>query len=1033
MVSCVRPPPTRATSGLLRASLLTLYSVSELPSTQTAITIENIPSSAYYSIRVTAANSSNFQATSKVLRVKTQESNADSTAHLSGDDQIPALPRVVAYKGVLDQLSLNAAPPPMTRESSSGHVTTRRASHRRSSSGPNNEKQRRRVSGVETQGESIQELTARLDALRRELQEAERQDLEEEEEYEAKKNALLEEKESLRIQLKEKEEGSRKIKGSVTNLERASAAAQSKKNTQERLLQQKKQEREKMREDMARWDAEIAENDIECARLRIEIAEYKEYVAAQVEEIHKEQIPDLEAIKELEQKVKDQRREIDELEEYKNNLEMTPIDDLGASQSESGVDEDLESSRQYNAAKERLDRATKDSQQALLMLQRTQWKYDMLQRRHNNNYYANPTPQAENLPSPNDVAPPLSHAGPARNSSGATPPSFPAYVPVSRFQANAPFEPPRTSSPFFTSRSLTATSAGRAYDGIPAADIDSLTGGALASPGASGLLPSDLLGDDQEEEDIIASKFPAFVMCRTHRPTDPLTDPAKFLPGLGALPGTDIADDASQMQRGPASPTSIDSGRRSMLAASPHMSNPNLSMGEAPTDVSDRVSLSGRSLTDSKRPVRSRLLGDIFGGRSRGKSTSADSPGLGSLRPSESQSLPRAADWSDPSALRPPSRKGNSMLSSFGIGRRGTQPQSRQEHSSDVPISGPMDGRSFGWNDHGSSNTNLAAPWGRTNLSENFGSRPASVYSDNLPRPGEESASFGWSAPDAIGRSNSSRTGSQLAHNPWAVHPSRRTSLAAGPADSTMQLSGSSISEEEEYDEDAEARSPPQAPIGTRPKRMKESQLNPAAGTFTTMFKKDRADREATKAKRKGKGKAPPLTLTSTNSTDDAARRTSKDGRDTAPSIDSSYASTAEDGASTHTAESVPSTPGPSSARSESFMRKLTRKSSSTGKFNLSLSSSREGKTGSFFRRTAAADRPDELADEEVSTSAAGSPAAGAVDKDAREKRSSAFSLAGFKKRRGKEQSTPSISETSVSNASVDEEGEERASFDVPS
>jgi hypothetical protein len=105
----------------------------------------------------------------------------------------------------------------------------------------------------------VVKLTKRLDALRHQKDEAERQLAVDMAEAEASKAALTKERDELRRIVEEKEKAHLEFKKQVNELEKQCKAAQRKKSAKERLLQQKKAEKQKMVDDITRWRNESAE------------------------------------------------------------------------------------------------------------------------------------------------------------------------------------------------------------------------------------------------------------------------------------------------------------------------------------------------------------------------------------------------------------------------------------------------------------------------------------------------------------------------------------------------------------------------------------------------------------------------------------------------------------------------------------------------------------------------------------------------------------------------------------------------------
>lgn len=157
----------------------------------------------------------------------------------------------------------------MAREhsgSQSHHHNKRLMSERRSLPATNNVKyvaeQSSGVGGADEQDESeetIKQLTERLDSLRHDYEDTEKQVDEEEEEFEISRNAMIKERDGLKQGLREKEEASFELKKQVRELDKLNRSTQSKKAAKEKILHQKFAERQRMKDDIIRWDDEIVE------------------------------------------------------------------------------------------------------------------------------------------------------------------------------------------------------------------------------------------------------------------------------------------------------------------------------------------------------------------------------------------------------------------------------------------------------------------------------------------------------------------------------------------------------------------------------------------------------------------------------------------------------------------------------------------------------------------------------------------------------------------------------------------------------
>ena len=506
---------------------------------------------------------------------------------------------------------------------------------------------------------------------------------------------------------------------------------------------------------------------------------------------------------------------------------------------------------------------------------------------------------------------------------------------------------PTTASafPFFNTNS---SIGGAAEVGLLQQESDRLTGGAQMSPSANNFLPSDLLGDD----DTSISSFPRPLPTQLINPYLASTD---------------------QGPQPPQSPLSTHSQSPSLLS-SPHESLHNVNMfhpGQDPSLEGDRRSITSTSspyvqpITATSGAGNSGRMATLFGfNRQRGKSSLSELPQLGSLKASQSQSFPTNMD--EPGSGGSGRRKlssgawANQWPSLF---RGQTSPEGSGNASPSIRGAFPRKTR------RGVFGGKIDAPLGLSSAldAHHSPSRPSSTYSYDpavAPRSSSDNASFGWGGIGIHSRQRSSVHGADAVFpSPWNGGRSRRQSLQMG---STSNLSiGSTPLEPEEL------KAKP-APIGTERFRLFQHKkppaanappeaesskptpkLNPAAPSFTArLFQRPSMEaRRAAKAdKDKSEGAADASESSAGGSTggkpggpDESSPPLSRRSKDTSRSI-ATTASLAD--SSDHAPPlAVETPPAATSAPRESFMSRLTRKSSS-GKFPAPWSKDRGTPTG---------------------------------------------------------------------------------------
>jgi hypothetical protein len=694
--------------------------------------------------------------------------------------------------------------------------------------------------------ESIKQLTEKLDGLRREIDDVEKQIQDEEEEFQTTKVSLLEKRDEKRSALKEKEDASRDLRKEVATLDRANAAAQAKRTQQEKLLRQKEAERQKLKEDVARWAREAGELREAAERIQLERAEYENTSESRIQALKDKYGEEIQTNKGLEEVIREKGIQIKQLEEERKKLEE---DEEGGDAQDGNdtieADEDRRWIITLNALQQRYahawslfndaERINLEATNRLQFLQQRRMSQPQLFTSipqelplgRRNSQRARPLSMRESLPSMGPVGF-VHNAAPSFNNTMANAsPTFQNATPYFNFQNGMALPPSNHLSSFSQ------------------ADIDHLTGGAPMSPTAGALLPSGLFGDDTgltDAEDDEDDPGP---------PQDPSPNLRHVLPGLGA-PGT--------LEQSPSSPISGGAQSRSpSLFASPRDSAGQLA--HYPTQDqfdSDRRSIRSTSSSFINHPPTTRF-GNLFGlHRQRGKTFSDQGLPLGSLKPSQSQSLPRQdAGASDPSDIyrRRGSHSGGAWYDAFV---RASKAQPVESSSSPKHVAT----RKRPFNMFGSKDD----PWLTSALG--LGGRPSSPRQGStqsgetnlLPRPSTESQTrFGWSANAFDARSSPLGVDWSMNHrdtHSWSRMPSRRPSIQHG---STTSLLNEKFLQGDQSDFLPQSFSPTQAPIGTRPQSSAShipptppKTLNPTAPQFKSIFTRAQKNEEdrAEKAKK---------------------------------------------------------------------------------------------------------------------------------------------------------------------------------------
>ncbi|KAF2865116.1 hypothetical protein BDV95DRAFT_612904 [Massariosphaeria phaeospora] len=1045
-------PPDQRASVVKYVIRINGIDIGDVSPQETSVTIENLQPDHHYVIRIVTLNAANFQAPSVPIRLRTLLAETEDfynaapqkdTQEGREDADSTPTPIIRPNKNLVDVAVPPTVAPVMAREHSNSTSRVRRSDPgRRNSPASQTVDQARSAQETAASMESIKKLTEKLDSLRRDLDDAERQIRDDEEEFHTMKTLLMEKRDEKRVALKEKEDASRDLRKEVAALERANASAQARRTHQEKILHQKQAERKKLKDDVARWTREAGELQTTAERIEEERAEYESTSEARMQTLKDKYAEVVQINKSLEDAIREKGTQIKALEEERKTLEEG---EEGGEAPEGNDTADTEEDRRWvltlTALQQRYaqawtlfteaERANQEASNRLAFLQ---------QRRMSQPQVFNGMP-IQDLPARRNSqrARPLS----LRDSLASAPPGgfhHPTAVPFNSTVTGASPTFPSGRFYFNYKNGMTLPPPSAIKSSFSQADIDSLTGGAPMSPTAAGaLLPSGLFGDDTGLTDAEDEDDPG--------PPQPLLNPSphfrNVLAGLGA-PGT------LDQGRDPSSPVSVQS-RSPSVFASPRESAGQLSHYPNLENLdSDRRSIRSTSSSFMNHPPVTRF-GGLFGlNRQRGK-TLDQGPPLGSLKQSQSQSLPRQESSLDPigSQRRRGSHSGGAWYDAFV--RTKTQPVESTTSPNHVAT------RKRAFNMFGSKGD----PWLTSALGIDRPSSPrqgstTSAETNPFPRPSTESHTrFGWSIDSFGARSSPLGVDWSMDNNtasPWSRMPSRRPSIQHG---STVSLINEDLLQGDSPDFPSTIRSPTQAPIGTRPQSSASHlpssssisptppKLNPAAPQFKSIFLREKkseedkaekarraaekaAEKEAKKAERKEEKKA-KAEKSHKGKDKEKAAETSASGslhspqdprhsRDT-PSLstadlsDASPRESLERSLSQTTAESL--TPANTLGK-ETLMQKLSRKGSS-----IQFSK----KNSLFSKKSSETVAPDEM-DGEFGGSLArsvdsvgNSPSIG-TPKD----KTSALSWSSIKQIGKRKDKTPSLHESIASETTGDED-----------
>lgn len=965
----------RTEGGSSRAiSLLTLVCVvGESSRLEIAITVTGLKPGHFYNVRVIAVGSSNFQAGSQVIRLRTygrdgrpQLNHGRVPSNFAPDDQMVSSladssdesPAVRSHGVAIESAPVHEGAQTMARESSTGQTSNRRNTvsrkHSPSIIAADQAASARKAAANEPEA-SMQQLAERFETIRKETEEIVGQVTKDAEDFKSQLSDLMKEKEEKRQALKEKEEASEKLSRESNYANSANRQAQNRKAQKEKTLRDKQAERAKANDGLLKLKMETDTMKEERAVLQ---KDKENLLAAKISnaiELRKQLRDRQNSLNGLEEEIRIKGLQIVELKEERRHLLPGAHDD-----EESRERDAIERQREFSWECVEKDLLSKLSHKSLelqtLQLQYQQGEVKLVAMQNQNPlnpimYHGNssgvdfePAPQGK-------VKSRRSRNRKSRTNTISSPvygfpindPQFPSASAYNNLTMVP--SPPFAPGPYFDpslSHDAGMVPLSDHMKGMSEADIRLLTAGAPISPTAASLLPSNIFTDDEPSspgQGSVRSFGPALYPTRS--PYDHENDPQ--------------------------SPES--SSRSASLFASPNTSSPNLPMfgiaGQGYGVEPDRRSLNSTmgnfGAVGSPGRVDQRQTQKGFGNffnfpRPRGKTLQEDGPdgpngpALGSLKPGQSQSFPRSTE--DPDIVASRQRRGSlssgwNVMPSF---LRASASPAATDGNAPAPARNDSARRRRGFNMFSSS---IDSPAGFFDSSPGS-PRPVSIASSDLPRPSSESAPFGWSA----GEGAQLNRNSPLATN-WSINliptwggsraQSRRPSIQHG---SSTALTSGIASDDDDFLPPSETlagqTSPPSVGvIGTRPTsshKVVTPKLNPAAPTFKVKFgRSSKADKGKSKdnAERPTSSDSIPIS----NSTFPLERRRSRD----TPSVHTQHSMADSHDSLEQTSSNTPSDSAifSSSAKSqESSFRQLLKKSSSS---KFSFSSIRGKDSASLF------------------------------------------------------------------------------------
>ncbi|KAH0565805.1 hypothetical protein GP486_000797 [Trichoglossum hirsutum] len=942
---------------------------------ETAITVTGLKPDHLYNIRVVAANAHNFQAPSRLIRLRTEGRKRLRTESTTGGsiagyehDQSVGLggesgsesPGILAHGPYLEPPTQTLVAQPMAKEHSGGHHQGRRhglgrknsPTHMTAESTPSHLNHPSHIdlpTGQANSSQSIEQLTEILENFRRETEDIENQLNQAEEEYESTRASLIEERDRLRHAHKEKEDVSSELRREVASLDRANRSAQSKKSAKERQLQQKQGERKKMEQDSQRWQEEIREIRVQLDLLEKGKKESVDRAEDRIKQIRQELLERQQSVKSMEEEVRIKGCQIKELEEERRKLKGSD-DSIGRDRDWLEKEKELQWEQRYRQLVERYKADWNTLQQVATLYQQAQERLNHYQARRVSSPSLFPGPpsgemdgssQLQKKPKQRRSRPRKSRTSTVSSPVGGFPPNDLRYPNSATFSSTGSgvsptFASNMHSSAFFNTANGAATTPPEGFT-VSQADVDRLTGGAPMSPTANALLPSGLLGDEEPPSPRSGSLQDVY-------PSSRLPDNSFGVGGFSGFGGMESS------ATGPNSPDSSGS-RSNSVFSSPRSSSYNFpSMPDTFTESDEQsINSAGAALgaigtSNTANPSSSKRLSNLFSFRQRGKTLPDQPPLLGSLKAGQSHSFPRKDQEPPNSGLDPigtARRRSGSLHSSSWMHPTNIRFLNRGAASGTDTVEGnaPAPARNIVRRRPFNMFSSKYDPIDPDKILLEPSSRPSSVssFENPLPRPSSDYQPFGWPIAEVA-----SHRSSPLGTTNWSIKSEsmdwsslRRTSI---PRNSTSSLPLRTATTET----DLFFRTPPAygvshsfspAPISSpRPLTPK---LNPTAPTFKIFGRNDakKAEKAAEKAAAEKAGEQ--QVESAFEQAPASGNRNSRDTRSihTQNSVAESYDSLDRSISTTPSDSAVLS--GASSKDKESFIQKITRKSSSS-KFSIS-------------------------------------------------------------------------------------------------
>ncbi|KAK6344862.1 hypothetical protein TWF718_006814 [Orbilia javanica] len=779
-------PPEKAGSVAKHIIQINGQNVGENERRDTSVVVTGLSPDQIYNVRVIAANSSNFQAPSPLIRLRTLRSNDDNSrdgigaATGVGSTVSGAAAGLGAAGGMNGPIGNNPSTglddiPTIHATDNLAQTPQSRRTFRRQHSPNTTEENLLATNGTTSHGTSpadptttdatVEALTTELEKIQREAEELESQFLSQEEEHKAAEVLLLTELDGVRDKKKEEDNIRSQLRTETRTLEDAKRAAEAQRTKVEKILKARQDEITKMQEDCIRWDEE-REAALEALHKLEDEAEAKKHEAEDMGKNKKKDLePILTELGSLEEEIRTLSLAIKAINDEEEKLKEKEADDkpksadgdptasgilpilpgvpqLARGPSFPGEPEDARIEREWQARFKALELRYMEILKHFQAAQDEFFRSEHQLRAWHARRASLPAPPSDSTSLKGKSKQRRNRTRKNRTQTVSSPLNVYPTADLSYMPASIPFNQPPTpssttaptqTSPPFPSLLPAAPlfGYGSGIDPMFTPEMDKITGGAPMSPTADSLLPSNLFMSMDE--------------------VPPSPKGSTYLLDSQTFPTSDNIQPMIPAAQSPGSSNSMSNSQ---------VSSPRTSFPQFPvytTEESERLNRSNSisSVNNSLRGIPQpmpeepvapkKMFPNLFNfTRQRGKTLSNETPALGSLKSSQSNSFPKQEGAGlDPIGTRRRSGShGTSWMTTSGLGFLSNSTNikrtlnntngSRTSFNHFDPESDPLDPS-------------------RLLSKEPISPRPSSISSfgeSTLPKPTADFSAFGWPARD---------------------------------------------------------------------------------------------------------------------------------------------------------------------------------------------------------------------------------------------------------------------------------------------